>query len=82
MQKKLNFKALGNADSLHSCFLLQVMWMVSFPRDESFSSLLEIYGGKVSLPKSYLKVAVSFCFLFYFLYFYLESLSQNLDICA
>lgn len=21
MQKKLNFKALGNADSLHSCFL-------------------------------------------------------------
>lgn len=64
MQKKLNFKALGNADSLHSCFLLQVMWVVSFPRDESFSSLLEVYGGgkkvyggKVSLSKSYLKVS-------------------------
>lgn len=36
MQKKLNFKALGNADSLHSCFLFAGN-VSDLTRDESFS---------------------------------------------
>lgn len=77
MQKKLNFKAWGNADSLHSCFLFVGNVSCFFLEVKVF--LVRSIWGKESLSKFTYKLLNC---IFYSLYFYLDHPNQNLDVSA